>query len=154
MKINNLKSEKGITLTNLVVYIIAIMITLGILTSISSFFYSNINLIEDSAKNASEFDKFNSYILKDVKNNSKVKVNETTKTIIFEDGTTYIYNIDDEGMYRGNAKIASNVKAFDVSQKTIVINNVEKDILTINIVIGNSTQNLINKQIDYTLKYW
>ena len=36
----------------------------------------------------------------------------------------------------------------------IVIDNVDKEILTINIIIGDSNKNLINKQIDYTLKYW
>lgn len=152
MKNHNLKSEKGITLISLTVYIIVMLIVLGIMQTISSFFYGNLNLIRDSAKYASEFDRFNSYIITDVKNNTKVSV--SSNTIIFEDGTTYIYSEEDEGIYRGQTKVASHIKSFNVSKKTITINNVDKDILTVNIIIGNSTKNLLNKQIDYTLRYW
>ncbi len=151
---DSLKSEKGITLTSLVVYIIVISIVVGIMATISTFFYSNLDLIRNSAKYASEFDKFNSYIIKDVKSNNKVNVDDNKGTIIFEDGTTYMYNINDKGIYRGKIKIASHVELFNCSKKTITINNVDKDIITVKIIIGNSTKNLINKQIDYTLKYW
>lgn len=149
---NSLKSEKGITLTSLAIYIAVILIVVGIMTTISEFFYSNLNIVRNSAKYASEFDKFNSYIVKDVKSNKKVNVNNTT--IIFEDGTTYVYNESDKGIYRGKVKIATHVEAFSCSKKTITINNVDKDILTVNIIIGSSSKNLLNKKIDYTLKYW
>lgn len=154
MKNNNLKSEKGITLISLTVYIIVMLVVIGILETISTFFYSNLGIVKDSAKYASEFDRFNSNIIKDVKNNYKVNVDDTKKTIIFEDGTTYVYNENDESIYRGNNKVASHVKSFIISKKTITINNVDKDILTVNIVIGGSTKSLFSKQIDYTLKYW
>lgn len=151
---SNLKSEKGITLTSLVIYIIVILIVLGIMATISTFFYSNLNIVRDSAKYASEFDKFNSYIVKDVKNNNKVKVDSNIGPIIFEDGTTYVYNEKDKGIYRGKVKIATHVEGFNCSKKTITINNVDKDILTVEIIIGNSTKTLLNKRIDYTLRYW
>lgn len=154
MKKQNLKSEKGVTLISLTVYIIAMLVVLGIMQTISSFFYGNLNSIQDSAKYASEFDRFNGYIVTDVKSNTRVNANSTSKTIIFEDGTTYVYNQEDESIYRGQTKIATHVKGFEVSKKTITINNVDKDILTVKIIIGNSTKNLLNKQIDYTLKYW
>lgn len=154
MKKEILKNNRGITLVALATYMIVILIVLGILSTISSFFYDNLNIVRDSAKYASEFDKFNSFILSDVKNNNKVYVDQNSNTIIFEDGTTYVYNDSDEGVYRGNAKIATHVTFFSASKKTITINNVEKDILTIHIIIGDSTKTLMNKQIDYTLKYW
>lgn len=149
-----LKSENGVTLTELVVYILVLSIVMGIMASISNFFYGNLDLIKDSAKYAGEFDKINSNLIVDVKANNHAIVNNDDKTIIFEDGTTYKYSAKDEGVYRGNNRIAINVKAFSVSKKTIVINSVEKDILTVNVIIGNSSKNLINKKIDYTLKYW
>ena len=152
MNFYNLKSEKGITLTTLVVYIIVMLIVVGIMSTISTFFYKNLGIVRDSAKYASEFDKFNSYIVKDVKNNTDFKIDDNI--ITFEDGTTYVYNAEDEGLYRGKMKIATNVKSFSASKKTIFINSVNKQILTVNIIIGNSSKNLINKQIDYTLKYW
>lgn len=152
--VNKLKSEKGITLTTLVIYTIVLMAALGILATISTFFYNNIILVKDSAKYASEFDKFNASFVHDVKENTQVVVDETNKTITFENGVTYIYNQEDKGIYREKVKVATNVDVFNVSQKTISTNNFDKQIISVNIVIGNSTKTLINKSIDYTLKYW
>ena len=149
----NLKSEKGITLIELIVYVLVMTIVVGIMAGVSNFFYDNLWVVKDGAKYAGEFDKLNSNLIVDVKANKHVVANNIDKTIIFEDGTTYKYNEQDEGIYRGKNKIAANVKAFSVSNKTIIINKVEKDILTIKVIIGNSSKNLINKQIDYTLKY-
>ena len=154
MSDKNLKSEKGITLMTLTVYIIVMLIIVGIVATISTFFYDNLDVVKDSAKYSSEFDKFNSSLISDVKSNKHVNVDPNNKIIIFEDGTTYKYNNSDEGIYRGQSKIASHVKYFTVSKKTIVIDNVDKEILTIKIIIGDSDKTLINKSIDYTLKYW
>lgn len=149
-----LKSEKGITLLSLIAYLMVLTIAVGLLSTIGNFFYGNINIVQDTAKYSSEFDKFNSNIINDVKSNKHVKVDNDKGTIIFENGITYKYNKEDSGIYRGQNKVASHVTGFKVSSKTIVINNVEKEILTINIIIGTSEKNLVNKQIDYTLKYW
>lgn len=148
----NIKNQKGVTLTELVVYITVMLAVLGVMTSISSFFYNNLGIVKESAKYSAQFDSFNSYITVDIKNNKDVVVKN--KTLIFEDGTTYVYNEADEGIYRGNQKIATNVKTFNVSKKRITINNVDKNILTVQIIIGNSSKTLFNRTIDYTLKYW
>ena len=148
----NIKNQKGVTLTELVVYITVMLAVLGVMTSISSFFYNNLGIVKESAKYSAQFDSFNSYITVDIKNNKDVVVKN--ETLIFEDGTTYVYNEADEGIYRGNQKIATNVKTFNVSKKTITINNVDKNILTVQIIIGNSSKTLFNRTIDYTLKYW
>ena len=148
----NIKNQKGVTLTELVVYITVMLAVLGVMTSISSFFYNNLGIVKESAKYSAQFDSFNSYITVDIKNNKDVVVKN--ETLIFEDGTTYVYNEADEGIYRGNQKIATNVKTFNVSKKTITINNVDENILTVQIIIGNSSKTLFNRTIDYTLKYW
>lgn len=154
MNNKSLKSEKGITLLSLIVYLMVLMIVVGLLSTMSKFFYGNMNIVQDTARYSSEFDKFNSSIISDVKSHKHVKVDNNKGTIIFEDGTTYKYNKEDNGIYRGQNKVASHVTGFTVNSRTIVINNVEKEILTINIIIGTSEKNLVNKQIDYTLKYW
>lgn len=148
----NIKNQKGVTLTELVVYITVMLAVLGVMASVSSFFYNNLGIVKESAKYSAQFDSFNSYITVDIKNNKDVVVKN--KTLIFEDGTTYVYNEADEGIYRGNQKIATNVKTFNVSKKTITINNVDKNILIVQIIIGNSSKTLFNRTIDYTLKYW
>lgn len=151
-----MKSQNGVTLVQLTIYLIAMLVVIGMMTTLSNFFYGNINIIRENSRYAAEFDKFNTHFVKDVESNNEVNITTTDGqvTIIFEDGTTYSYNSYDEGLYRESVKISTNVKAFTASKKIITINNVEKDIVTVKIIIGNSTQTLFSKQIDYTLKYW
>ena len=153
-----LKSNKGITLIELSIYIIVLSLVIGVLASIRNFFFKNMDIVKETSRYASAFDKFNSYFVKDVKNNNNAKIDSDASTgnliITFEDGTNYIYNDSDDGIYRGKIKIATNVSAFTASKKTIVINNVEKEIISINIAIGTSNNTMFNKSIDYTLKYW
>ncbi len=149
-----IKSEKGVTLLGLTVYILTLSIVVGILASISSFFYGNVNLVIDSSRFAAEFNKFNVNFVNDAKKNNHANV-KNGNTVIFEDGTTYVYNEEDKGIYRGQVKIATNVQVFNASKKTITINNVDKDIITIDISVGNyNNRTLFIKKIDYTLKYW
>lgn len=150
----SLKSEKGITLLALTIYMIVLTVVLGMMTVLSNLFYNNVYTLQDTVENAGDFDTLNSCLIIDAKENTSVSVDESTKNIVFEDGTTYTYNEEEETIYRGEFKVASNVKYFNVTSTTKTVDNVEKEILTIKIIIGDSTRNLINQTIDYTLKYW
>lgn len=150
----SLKSEKGITLLALTIYMIVLTVVLGMMTVLSNLFYNNVYTLQDTVENAGDFDTLNSCLIIDAKENTSVSVDESTKNIVFEDGTTYTYNEEEETIYRGEFKVASNVKYFNATSTTKTVDNVEKEILTIKIIIGDSTRNLINQTIDYTLKYW
>ena len=115
------KSEKGVTLLALTIYMIVLTAVLGMMTVLRMMEYLQAP-IED--------------------------------VVVFGDDTTYKYNEEEETIYRGEFKVASHVKYFNVTSSTKTVDNVEKEILTIKIIIGDSTQNLINQTIDYTLKYW
>ena len=84
---NCLKSEKGVTLLTLTIYIIVLTAIVGIMAGVSSLFYNNIGMMKDAAENAGDFDTLNSCLISDSKSNSAVVVDETAKTIKFEDGT-------------------------------------------------------------------
>ena len=148
------KSEKGVTLLALTIYMIVLTAVLGMMTVLSNLFYNNVYTLQDTVENAGDFDPLNSCLIIDAKANTSVRVDEGTKTIVFGDDTTYTYNEEEEAIYRGEFKVASHVKYFNVTSSTKTVDNVEKEILTIKIIIGDSTQNLINQTIDYTLKYW
>jgi hypothetical protein len=149
----NKKHEKGVTLLELSVYMIVILFVVGIMATISNFFYKNLGVVRSSARYAAQFDIFNSYFIKDVKANNDVNI-DTSNTIVFTDGTTYVYKPDNKSIYRGKQKIASNVESFVVSKKLVMVNSVKKNIISVKIIIGNSTKTWFNKTIDYTLKYW
>lgn len=80
-----MKSEKGITLTSLVLYIMLVLIVLGILATITASFQSNLKEVNKEGTKNSEIDKFNIYFLKDVKKqgNKVASISENKDEITF-----------------------------------------------------------------------
>lgn len=146
-----MKSQKGVTLVALVIYIIVFTIVISILAVVSSFFFSNINFVKDQANYAPEFNKFNMFFIQDVKNNKNVTV--SGNTVQFEDGTKYDFNLEQKVIYRNGTEIAKNVQVAVFKTSTETIRNTTKNIINVNIAIGN-TGSLFTKSIDYVLKYW
>ena len=148
------KSEKGVTLLALTIYMIVLTAVLGMMTVLSNLFYNNVYTLQDTVENAGDFDTLNSSLIIDAKANTSVRVDESTKTIVFGDDATYTYNEEEETIYRGEFKVASHVKYFNVTSSTKTVDNFQKNILSVKIIVGDSTQNLINQKIDYVLRYW
>ena len=146
-----MKSQKGVTLIALVIYVIVLTIVVSILAMISSFFFSNVNFVKDQANYAPEFNKFNMFFIQDVKQNKNLTI--TGNVVKFEDGTEYTFNLDQKAIYRNGKAITKNVQAAVFTTTTETIRNTTKNIVNVNIAIGN-TGALFTKEIDYVLKYW
>ena len=146
-----MKNEKGITLVSLVVYIVVLTIVIAIITTVSSFFYSNINYAMAKESYAPEFNKFNMYFIEDVKNNKNAIVNTTS--VEFEDGTKYTFDQLTETIYRNDLAIAENVKGIIFSKTNETVRNTTKTIIKVEIGIGEDEAPLV-EEIDYVLKYW
>lgn len=146
-----MKSQKGVTLVALVIYIVVLTVVISILAAVSAFFYKNVSYVKEQANYAPEFNKFNMYFVQDVKNNRNVTVNGST--LEFEDGTKYTFSIDQKAIYRDGTRIAKNVQAAVFQTSTETIRNTTKNIVNVNIAIG-TTGSLFTKNIDYVLKYW
>ena len=102
-----MKSEKGITLISLIIYVVLLLIVVSFLSVVSTHFYSSTKYLMDNGKYVSEFDKFNMYFIEDVKNNIDVYSIETNK-IVFEDGTAYTYL--NKSVYRNKVEICKNIE--------------------------------------------
>ena len=131
-----MKSQKGVTLVALVIYIIVFTIVISILSVISSFFFSNVNFVKEQANYAPEFNKFNMFFIQDVKNNKNVTVNNNT--IEFADGTRYDFNSDQKAIYRNGKAIAKNIQVAVFKPSTVTIRNTTKNIVNVNIAIGKA----------------
>lgn len=150
MKGFKVKSEKGITLTSLIIYIILIILIISLLSLVSKNFYNNLGAISESGKYISEFNKFNMYFIEDVKKNSEIYSIANDK-IVFIDGTVYTFS--EESIYRNQVKICKNVKSLYFSKRTeIDSNDFEKTIVTVSIIIKGKQP--FHTQNDYVLKYW
>lgn len=147
-----LKSNKGVTLTMLVIYIIILTLAIGILAMISNYFYANTKYITDSGKYISEFNKFNMYFIEDVKNNSNIYSIKTNE-IIFNDGTVYTYKATlDNSIYRNNVKICKNVQFCEFSKTENASDDSKKIIISVRMVLNQSK--LFETSTDYVLRYW
>lgn len=104
-----MKSEKGITLTSLVLYIMLVLIVLGILSVITASFQSNLKEVNKEGTKNSEVDSFNMYFLQEVKKQGN-KINTISgNEILFTTGNKFSFR---ENMIylNDNIKIAENIE--------------------------------------------
>lgn len=149
-----MKSEKGITLIILTIYIIIFSIVIILLANLSSYIYSNLKNINDRSVDVSEINKFNMYFIEDVKTNSQAKIrtltDSNTMQIVFQDGDIYSYVINEKSIYKNEQKIARNIEAFNAEGYIIDA----KKYIQVSIEIGTDDETNYTKATDYVLKYW
>ena len=122
-----MKTQKGVTLISVTIYVLVMAIVVGIIATISSFFYTNVTTVDEAGKNAAEFSEFNRSFLIDVKEKGN-KVQE-----IAPDGSYGIkYTIKNGAIYRDSVKICGNVKSAKFTQGY----DFDKTIITVEITIG------------------
>lgn len=152
-----MKSERGVTLIILCIYVIVFSIIIVLLANLSNYIYNNLDNINDSSIDLSEFNKFNMYFIEDVKSNKQALVqnladdnNNEFIQIAFADGDIYTYTIGDNSIYKNNQKIATSIKDF----KAEGFKKDEKMYIEITIKLGTEDEANYSKAIDYVLKYW
>lgn len=147
-----MKSQKGITLISLVIYIMVATVVISTMAIVGSFFFSNMNLIQHQDQYAVEFNKFNMFFISDIKSNKTAQVEENK--IIFEDGTTYEYNFNEKTIYRNETKIAKEIQSLSFTADTYLVpnTNTTKNLIKVNMSIGETSN--FQKEIEYVLKYW
>lgn len=125
-----MKSNKGVTLTSVTIYIIALTIIVAIVARISIYFYRNVKDISSSTTASAEYTKFNSYFTDEI----NIDRNEVSNCGVDETGMPYIsfyvsqnqYSYKNNAIYRNKTKIVSNVDScvfnYDTSTKIITVN--------------------------------
>lgn len=100
-----MKKQNGVTLISLTIYVIALAIIIGILATVTTFFYKSVDDTVLDIVPLTEFTNFNSYFTAEVeKSNIKVKYC-TSNYIIFTDinnskDIRYVYVEEDKAIYR------------------------------------------------------
>lgn len=142
-----MNSQKGITLTSVVIYVIVMAMIVGVIATITSFFYSNTAQMSDSATNLGEFNKFNAAFLAEIKKtgNQIYKIENESQRIIFSSGTVFTYQ--DGGIYQNRIKICEGVTDCRFSTKK----QEEKQIVSVFIQIGKNAE--FAKTIEYVMEY-
>ena len=152
-----MKSERGVTLISLTVYIIAMVIVVAVVSVVSGYFYKNTKGLNENIDPISEYTKFSTFFSDEV-NRENIKVlecktnyeNQNSSNIIdsyivFDNGVQYSFIKENKGIYRNKVKICRGVEN---CYFTYEIEN-GKAVVKVNIKVGDKTKNTT-----FTLKNW
>lgn len=146
-----MKSEKGMTLTSLIIYLGVTMMVVAMIAAFTSFFVSNMDEVREQEDYAPEFNKFSMFFIGDIKNNQSTK--EVTPTqITFADDTIYQYRESEKAIYRNEVKITEKVESVVFTSTTETISTTPKQIINVKMTIKGKVN--LKNGIDYTLRYW
>ena len=110
-----MKNNKGVTLTSVIIYVIGMSIVVGIISTLTSFFYKNIDVSKINDDSATQYTKFSSIFLEEInKENNYVidckTITEDDKKIsymIFATGNQYTFK--NNSIYKNKIKICQNI---------------------------------------------
>ena len=142
-----MKSQKGITLNSLVIYVIAMIMVIGIMSSVSTMFYTNVKDLDARSIEISKFNDFNNYFIKEIKlpNNSIDTIGNNEDYILFKSGNSFSYK--NNNIYYNDLKIVSDVRNMSFAYYDDQEKNANHDIVTVNIEFEEFT-----KQINYKVE--
>lgn len=136
--------EHGITLVSLVIYIIVMLIVLVVISTIINKFYQNTESMEADTEEILEFNKFNTYFLKEVKAKGNEVDTITPNYILFKTGNSF--SLSNEKIYYNNIEICKGVKSLTIVQGKDGTGE-EKDIIYITLGFDNFIKS-INYKIE------
>lgn len=138
-----MKSQKGITLISLTIYVIVMAIVIGVMALLTTFFYKNVKDVKFDIDPITEYTTFNAYFADEV-NHANLKILECQDNIVvFSNGVQYRYIPENKGIYRNKVKICNKIEECTFSEN---IKN-GKSVIEVNLKAGNQ-----NRTTTYTLK--
>lgn len=138
-----MKDNKGITLANLVVYVVGFTIIIGIVTVIISFINTNIVQMNEATDRVAEYSKFNLAFVEEVKKINNEVTNITSNSIEFSSGNKYTFQ--DNKIYLNKIALVNHVK-----KCTFELINIDyKQVVAVNMEIGKGTT--ITRNVRYVL---
>lgn len=115
-----MRSEEGITLVSVIIYVIAMLIIVSVITVLTSYFYRNVDINSVSENLNQQYTRFNTYFTEEVnkKGNKILATGETESTtenapqkyIVFSSGNQYTFVPANKGIYVNTIKIANNIE--------------------------------------------
>ena len=109
-----MKQNKAITITSLLVYLIAMTIVIGTLATIASNFYKNIESTKATASSDYSYLKFTKFMVKEINTNQNEVIYPTEsdgeKNYIIFSKTNNQYEFKDNCIYMNKVKICDGIK--------------------------------------------
>lgn len=107
-----MKSEKGVTLSSLIIYVIAMSIIIGTIAAITNYFYGNINGLTDRTEGSKQYTEFNSYFVNEVNKRGNIVLTDLLNSngetkIVFSSGNQFKFV--ESAIYFNKIKICKDV---------------------------------------------
>ncbi|MCI8482385.1 MAG: hypothetical protein HFJ27_04890 [Clostridia bacterium] len=129
-----MKSNSGITTTSMIVYVIAMIIVIGTIATITSFFYTNVTQLEDNSNYLSEITKFHMYFLEETTKRGNSINLVTNSSISFSDGNTFSFQ--DNAIYYNHTRICEMISNLEFSVESVE----NKKLIDVLITIGEGQE--------------
>ena len=114
-----LKSSKGITMINLVIYVTCFLMIAGIVGNLTVFFYNNSEILDNEISAASEYNKLNLYLVKESEISHNKFENFYTENdltyLTFTNGDTYLFDKENVLIYYNNMCVCEFASDFNVT---------------------------------------
>ena len=135
-----MKSERGVTITSILIYVIALTVIVIIIGRIVTYFYKNINLYTEENQGLSKYIKINSYITDEINTEGNAVESFSDNYIKFSI-TQNQYTFQNGNIYFNKAKICTDVEncIFSYDEQNEII-SME---ITINGKIYNNTYTIV-----------
>lgn len=117
-----MKSEKGVTLTSIMIYVIALTVVVITIGRIITYFYKNLGQLIEGGQAISEYTKINSYLTDEINTENNV-VEAVSDNYIKFSVTQNQYTYQNGKIYFNKAKICNDIEeckfAYDKEKKEI-----------------------------------
>lgn len=139
-----MKTQKGITVASLLIYVVAMGIIVSIIAIVLSFYNKNVTSINDTGDVSLELNKFETKMISETQTAGNRVTEVTTNTIKFKSGNTYTFV--DERIYQNEIVVSNYVKEFSAKLET----DGDKQLLRIYIVLEKGQAEIV-KNLNYTI---
>lgn len=107
-----MKSQKGVTLSSLIIYVIAMSIIIGTIAAITNYFYGNLNSLTNRTEGSKQYTTFNSYFVSEVNKKDNVVLTDLLNAdgetkIAFSSGNQFLFTSN--SVYFNKIKICKEV---------------------------------------------
>ena len=138
-----MKSQKGITLISLTIYVIVMAIVIGVIAIVTGVFFKSLQQSNFYTDPIAEYTAFNSYFSEEVNHSGLKILNCEDNYVAFDNGIVYTFSEENQGIYRNQVKICKDIEECIFSE---TIKN-GKQVVEVRIKAGSQ-----DRTTTYTLK--
>ena len=139
-----MKSEKGITIISLIIYVIVLSIVIGMVAIISGAFMDSVDEADMHTDPIEQYTTFNSYFSEEVNHPGLEVVQCEDDYILFSNGVQYSFISENRGIYKNKVKICRNIDFCSFSRE---LRKKRKTVIIVEFSIDGQT-----RKTNYTLK--